>query len=189
MNYYTVPTAGKTQAEWMDTVFAQAWVFAGDRSLFPDYATGEVGLEGTLTGQTPVRVVLNNTSPLPDLKAMYTAKTDADTDAIYASVIGERGVEYTIAEDEARAFQAGNYAGAVPPMIATYCAGSGMTPQDATDYTLQLADAWRTAMLAIRQQRTATKTAITAATTQDELSTAMTYWDAFVAAMRSQLGV
>jgi len=56
MNYYQIPTAGKTQAEWMDTVFAQAWVFAGDRSLFPDYATGEVGLEGTLEGQTPVRV-------------------------------------------------------------------------------------------------------------------------------------
>lgn len=187
MNYYTIPRDGRTHAQYCEYVSGLPFVFNTDsRDLMPDYYREVVAVDGTLAG-------FDLATPEPDAfaarKAVFYAQADKDCDDIYFAVMGFRDIEYINAEAEAKAYASAGYTGTVPPLIAAYAAGASISAQQAADYTIALASAWRPDMQVIRQQRTAAKTAATAAAFDADLDTVIAEWSGFVAAMRGQLGI
>lgn len=175
-----------TRAEYADYVLGLPFAFNGDRVCYPSYEGQFVDVDGTLKGGT-----LLQTAPevFSEMKAEFNAQTDNECDDIYFTVMGFRDIEYINAEAQAIAYQAAGYTGTIPPLVAAYASGAGISAQAATEYTLALAAAWRPAMKAIRAYRTAAKTETIAATNEQELDAAKAAWAGFVASIRSQLGV
>jgi len=128
-------------------------------------------------------------SALPNSQAAALLKIDADTDAIYGAVLGNRAQEYTLAEADATAYKAAGYAGTVPASVQCWATAKGWTAVQATDDILAAALTWRNAQAAIREQRLASKEAVRAATNSAGVTTALTTWDGFVAVIRGQLGI
>jgi hypothetical protein len=116
-------------------------------------------------------------------------RIDADADAIYGAVLGNRGEEYKNAEADALAYQTAGYQGAVPAGVASWATASGMTAQDAADDILATAATWRGAMAQIRAARLLRKKQAEAAVDQAALDAVQVQWAGFVAAMRAGLGL
>lgn len=117
-------------------------------------------------------------------------KIDADTDALYAAVIGNRAAEYTVAEAEATAFADGGYtADPAPASVASWATAKGWTAQAAADDIIATASAWRTAQAAIRANRLLRKEQARTAADLAALATTRAQWAGFVAAIREKLGV
>jgi hypothetical protein len=116
-------------------------------------------------------------------------KIDADADAIYGAVLGNRGEEYKWAEADAKAYQTADYSGNAPAGVASWAAASGMTAQGAADDILATADAWRGAMYQIRSNRLARKKDVKAASNKAGIDAALSAWAGFVTAMRAALGI
>jgi hypothetical protein len=114
---------------------------------------------------------------------------DADTDAIYGTMLGNRAQEYTLAETDATAYKDAGYAGAVPASVQCWATAKGWTVTQAADDILATATAWRLAQASIRAQRLASKEAVRAAVDAAGVNTAMTTWAVFVTAIRGQLGI
>lgn len=112
-------------------------------------------------------------------------QVDADTDAIYADVVGNRGAEYEAAERDARAWVDGGHVGTAPATVASWAAASGMAPEAAAADILAQAAAWRGAMEQIRGQRLGTKALVRSG----QVALALAGWAAFVVTMRAALGV
>lgn len=124
--------------------------------------------------------------PTPQqLVADALRQIDADTDALYAQVIGNRAAEYEQAERDARAWTDAGGAGDAPGSVASWAAASGMTQAQAAADILAQAAAWRGAMAQIRAQRLAAKAAVRAGTVDEALAG----WATFLAGMRLALGV
>jgi len=128
------------------------------------------------------------------MRAALIARIDGDVDAITALVIGNRGVEYTEAEAQARAYQQAGYSGTVPSMVQTWVdakaiEGVTWTGQQAADDILATAAAWRGAVDLIRTNRLNSKALVRVAANQAQLDSAMAAWSGFVSAVRAQLGV
>lgn len=117
------------------------------------------------------------------------AKIDADTDAIYGAVLGNREQEYTLAETDATAYKDAGYAGAVPDSVQSWATAKGWTATQAADDILATAAAWRSAQASIRAQRLASKEAVRAAVDAAGVSTAMGAWAVFAVTTRGQLGI
>ena len=92
-------------------------------------------------------------TPLPKLKARLLLKIDADTDAIYGAVIGERANEYNDAAAQAIAFKGGAYLGLAGNKVKSWADAKGWTATQATDDILAQATQWRSIEDAIRSNR------------------------------------
>lgn len=120
---------------------------------------------------------------------MFIRQIDADTDSLYAAVIGNRAAEYTAAEAEATAYADAGYTGTVPASVASWATAKGWTAQQAADDINATAAAWRTAQAAIRAARLLRKEQARTAADLAALATTRAQWAGFVAAIREQLGV
>ncbi|MFZ5531483.1 MAG: hypothetical protein ACOY4U_10615 [Pseudomonadota bacterium] len=187
MNYYRIPREGRTHAQYSEYVSGLPFVFGTDsRALALDYYREVVAVDGTIAG---FDLALPDPDEFAARKLVFAAQCDKDCDDIYFDVMGFRDIEYINAEAEAKDYIAAGYTGTVPPLIAAYAAGSGMSAQQAADYTMALANAWRPAMQTIRQERTSAKTAAQAAANDADFDAVVAGWAGFVAAMRGQLGI
>jgi len=130
--------------------------------------------------------------PAPSLasqKSMVVAQIDAEVDAIYRSVIGERQPEYAEAEKEAQAYKDAGYTGSVPGYVASWVTASGKTAQAAADDILSTAQAWRAAAGAMRAARLGHKAQAGAATTQAALDAVRASWVTSIGQIRAALGL
>ena len=133
------------------------------------------------------RPVLNVS--LAQIKTSAILKIDADTDAIYGAVLGNRAEEYTSAADDAAAYKLAGYTGTVPPGVQSWATAKGWTATQATDDILTTRGAWVAAQNIIRTTRLARKEQVRAAADAAGVTTVMTAWAGFVAYMRGQLGI
>ena len=131
----------------------------------------------------------NAAAAFPNAKAAALLKIDADTDAIYGAILGNRAEEYTSASDDAVAYKAAGYTGTVPPGVQSWATAKGWTATKAADDILATTTAWVNAQNAIRATRLARKEQVRAATDAAGISTVMTAWAGFVVYMRGQLGL
>ena len=144
-------------------------------------------------GALPVGVALEAPLPPPpsieQQIASALADTYADVDAIYAAAIGSRAPEYEQTEQAALAFQAAGYTGTASPYVADYAATAGITDQQSADLIIARANGLRAAVLAMRSTRFTAQSTMRAATTQAELDAAVAAWRAFIAQVRTSLGL
>lgn len=131
---------------------------------------------------------------LEQIRSGALVRIDADVDAITATVIGNRGVEYVEAEAQALAYQQAGYTGTVPSMVQAWVnakaiEGVTWTAQQAADDILLTAAQWRGAVDAIRTQRLNAKAYVRVAADQQALDLALAQWAGFVAFIRQQLGI
>lgn len=124
-------------------------------------------------------------TPPEQLQAEALRRIDAETDAIYADVIGNRGAEYEAAERDAQAWVDAGSTGTAPATVASWSAASGMSEAEAAADILAQAQAWRGAMQQIRGQRLGSKALVRSGS----VDLALSGWATFVAAIRAQLGV
>ena len=121
----------------------------------------------------------------PTRKALLL-KIDADTDAIYRAVQGERATEYLLAESDAKAYKAAGYTGTVPDSVASWASAKGQTATWAADDILTTATGWRQAQSSIRATRLACKEQARVA---NDMAPIVTQWASFVVAIKTALGV
>tara|TARA_R110000868_G_scaffold399397_1_gene673096 strand:+ start:1169 stop:1825 length:657 start_codon:yes stop_codon:yes gene_type:complete len=125
----------------------------------------------------------------PDSIPAFILQVDNDTDSLIKSVIGERGGEYELAENEATAYKAAGYTGTVPSSVQAWATAKGWTATQATDSILTAATGWRTAQAALRAARLLHKEQASVAVDAAELDTIKTQWNDFLAALKTSLGV
>lgn len=154
-------TAGDEVAQWMGS----AWVVLPQRP-------------------TPAVAVV---PPLD--RTAISAKIDAEVDALYAAVIGNRAAEYEQAEREAQAYAAADFAGAVPPMVQAWADAKGWTGQQAAQDIIAQAAAWRGAQTQIRAQRLLRKEQVRTAASDDAVHAAVAAWAAALGQIKAALGV
>jgi hypothetical protein len=96
-------------------------------------------------------------SALPLAAALVAAAQQIDqaADAARRAVLGDslRALEYERAATEAKGFAAGGYVGAMPPSVQSWAEAAELEPQAAADTIIAEADAWQTALYAIRAAR------------------------------------
>lgn len=116
------------------------------------------------------------------------AKTYSDVDYIYNLAIGNRAEEYKQAEAAALAYQAAGYTGAVSEYISSWAtSNSPMTNAQSADAIISRASALRSAMVAMRTQRFVSQAAMRAATTNAQLTSALSTWNTFIATTKAAL--
>lgn len=113
-------------------------------------------------------------------------KIDADTDAIYRAVQGDRAMEYLHAEAEAKAYKKDGYTGAVPDSVASWASAKGESAIWATDDILTTARGWRQAQSSIRTTRLTCKEQARTAT---DLAPIVATWSGFLVTVKSALGL
>ena len=119
-------------------------------------------------------------------RANLIRQIDADTDAIYRAVQGDRAMEYVLAESDAKAYKSAGYTGTVPDSVASWASAKGATATWATDDILTTARGWRQAQSAIRATRLTCKEQARTAT---DLAPVVAQWAGFVVAIKTALGV
>ena len=119
-------------------------------------------------------------------RASLIRQIDADTDAIYRAVQGDRAMEYVLAESDAKAYKSAGYTGTVPDSVASWASAKGQTATWATDDILTTAAGWRQAQASIRATRLTLKEL---ARTGSDMAPIAAQWAGFVAAIRTALGV
>lgn len=119
-------------------------------------------------------------------RAAFIHQIDADTDAIYRAVQGDRAMEYLQAEQEAKQFKKDGYTGDVPDSVASWASAKGETATWATDDILTTARGWRQAQSAIRVTRLTCKEQARAAT---DLAPVVAQWAGFLVTVKAALGV
>lgn len=119
-------------------------------------------------------------------RANLIRQIDADTDAIYRAVQGDRAMEYVLAESDAKAYKAAGYTGTVPDSVASWASAKGQTATWATDDILTTATGWRQAQSAIRATRLTCKEQARAAT---DLAPVVAQWAGFLMTVKAALGV
>jgi hypothetical protein len=98
---------------------------------------------------TPVQELLDQEFAIP----ACLARIDAAADQLIHAVIGNRGIEYTVAEAEALQYTADNYTGDAPHSIESWSDASGLTLQGATENILAKAAQWRGISRSLRSSR------------------------------------
>lgn len=119
-------------------------------------------------------------------RAALIRQIDADTDAIYRAVQGDRAMEYMQAESEAKQYKKDGYTGAVPDSVASWASAKGESATWATDDILTTARGWRQAQSSIRATRLTCKEQARTAT---DLAPVAAAWNGFVVTIRAALGV
>lgn len=127
------------------------------------------------------------TKPVPTPNRVgLMLQIDADTDAIYRAVEGDRTTEYLRAEEEAKAFKEANYTGDVPDSVESWASAKGETATWATDDILTTARGWRQAQSSIRATRLTCKER---ARVESDLAPIAAAWAGFAVAIKTALGV
>lgn len=116
-------------------------------------------------------------------------KIDADVDALYGVVLGNRAQEYALAESDATAYKAAGYSGTVPPSVQSWATAKGWTATQSADDILVTATAWRGAQAAIRANRLGKKEAVKAAADSAAIEALLAQWSGFLGVVRGQLGL
>lgn len=95
---------------------------------------------------------------------------DEAADNARVAVVGNslRVVEYQLTEQEAQAFQAAGFEGAVPATVQAWVDAAGLSPQEATENILAEAAKWKGALYAIRAARLKGKQQTLDAASHDE---------------------
>jgi len=108
--------------------------------------------------------------PLGAAQLCAAQQIDETADNARVTVVGNslRVVEYQLAEEEARAFQAAGFEGDVPSTVQAWVDAAGLSPQEAAENILAEAAAWKGALYAIRAARLKGKQQALKATTHDE---------------------
>lgn len=119
-------------------------------------------------------------------RAALIRQIDADTDAIYRAVQGDRAMEYLQAEQEARQFKKDGYTGDVPDSVESWASAKGETATWATDDILTTARGWRQAQASIRSTRLACKEQARAA---NDVAPVAAQWAGFLVTVKAALGV
>jgi hypothetical protein len=127
-------------------------------------------------------------SGLPLAAALMVAAQQIDeaADAARVAVLGDslRALEYERAAVEAEAFAAGGYTGDMPPSVQAWADAAELEPKAAADSIIAEAEAWRTALYAIRAVRLAGKQRVLKATSHDA---AEALADTAIAAIRESI--
>lgn len=116
----------------------------------------------------------------------FLAYVDAQVDAIYIAVQGERITEYMLAESEATAYKTAGYKGTVPGSVASWAAAKGKDARWACDDILTTAASWRYMQNMLRSQRLGIKEQ---AKTAPNLAPLRTQFDGFVVGVKQKLGI
>ena len=119
-------------------------------------------------------------------RAAFIRQIDADTDAIYRAVQGDRAMEYVLAESDAKAYKSAGYTGTVPDSVASWASAKGESATWATDDILTTATGWRQAQSSIRATRLTCKER---ARVEADLAPIAAAWDGFAVAIKTALGV
>lgn len=119
-------------------------------------------------------------------RAALIRQIDADTDAIYRAVQGDRAMEYVLAESDAKAYKSAGYTGTVPGSVASWASAKGETATWATDDILTTARGWRQAQSSIRATRLTCKER---ARVESDLAPIAAAWAGFAVAIKTALGV
>ncbi|BFT61828.1 hypothetical protein [Pseudomonas moorei] len=110
-------------------------------------------------------------SGLPLAAALIVAAQQIDdaADAARIAVLGDslRALEYERAAVEAEAFAAGGYTGDMPPSVQAWADAAELEPKAAADSIIAEAEAWQTALYAIRAARLKGKQRVLKATSHD----------------------
>lgn len=162
---------------------AGTWRAVEDDSTIVRFGFTRADFPGATAPALPLYVA----PPSPASEAI--SKIDADTDAIYGAVLGNRAEEYTLAATDAQAYKAAGYGGAAPSSVQSWATARCWTATQAADDILATATEWRSAQAAIRAARLDRKEQVRTATDAAGVTMAMTEWAEFVAYMRGQLGV
>jgi hypothetical protein len=133
------------------------------------------------------------TATLSTMQADAIARCYVDVDAVYEAAIGRRQTEYIKAEAEARAYAAAGYGGDCGSYVTGFAdhnpTGIAQSNQWSAMQIIGRADAFAAAELAMRNTRFVSQAAMRSATNPTELSAAISGWSAFIAVIRSQLGI
>ncbi|KAB0507772.1 hypothetical protein [Pseudomonas moorei] len=125
---------------------------------------------------------------LPLGAALLAAAQQIDVAADLARrvVLGDslRAVEYQLTAQEAEAFAAAGYTGDMPPSVQAWADAAELEPKAATDSIIAEADAWKTALYAIRAARLKGKQRALKATSHDA---AEALADTAIAAIRDSI--
>jgi hypothetical protein len=107
--------------------------------------------------------------PLAAALSVAAKQIDEAADAARVAVIGGslRALEYERAAAEARAFAAADYVGDMPPSVQAWADAAELAPQAAADSIIAEADAWQTALYAIRAARLMGKQRVLKAVSHD----------------------
>ncbi|MDI3357139.1 hypothetical protein MO767_22700 [Pseudomonas sp. UYIF39] len=124
--------------------------------------------------------------PLAAALIVAAQQIDQAADVARRAVLGDslRALEYERAAAEAKAFAAAGYAGAMPPSVQAWADAAELEPQAATDSIIAEADAWQSALYAIRAARLKGKQRVLKATSHDAAE-ALT--DAAIAEIRESI--
>lgn len=123
-----------------------------------------------------------------DIQAGALKGIDADVDAIYSALIGNRQAEYDTAEREAQAYKDAGYSGTVPASVQAWETAKKWTAKQAADDILAASAAWRAAQADIRANRLARKEDVRNAKDPAAVEAVMTTWAAYVEKTRTALG-
>lgn len=126
---------------------------------------------------------------LPGLKANAIKSIDADVDAIYAAVIGNRQSEYDAAETDTNAYKAAGYTGTVPASVQAWATAKKQTAKWAADDILATSGNWRAAQADIRANRLARKEDVRNAADPAAVSAVLNTWSDYVKQTRTSLGI
>ncbi|UMY59944.1 hypothetical protein [Pseudomonas sp. LS.1a] len=125
---------------------------------------------------------------LPIGAALLVAQQQIEkaADQALAAVLGDplRAIENQLAESEAKAFKLAGYDGEVPLTVQAVVDAQGVEPMDAAESILQEAQAWHTAVCAIRAARLKGNVEVLKATTHAQ---AETYADEAINAIRASV--
>lgn len=121
--------------------------------------------------------------------AALVARIDADVDAVYAAIVGNRLAEYNDAAADATAFKAAGYAGAVPAGVQSWADAKGWTAHQAADDILAAAARLTALRDTIRAQRLAKKEQARAATDATGVNAAAVAWAGALVAIRTAAGI
>lgn len=108
--------------------------------------------------------------PLGAARLIAAQQVDEAADNARVAAVGNslRVLEYQLAEQEAKAFQAAEFAGDTPASVQAWADAAGLSPQAAAENILVQAAAWKTALYTVRAARLAGKQAALKAANHDE---------------------
>jgi hypothetical protein len=149
----------------------------------------DVAIGWTYDGQTffpPVPTV----ESLVDLQRNALRKIDANVDAIYRAVIGNRASEYEQAEAEAKAYKAAGYqVSPVPTYVQDWADAKAATPTWAADNIIATATQWRSVQGSLRANRLTTKEVIRTAADKASIDVVLTTWAEFIGTTKADLNI
>lgn len=140
-------------------------------------------------GQSWVYHEANPKPSLDILRKLAILNVDLEVDRIYAQVVGLRGEEYAMAENEARTFLI-DPEQEPPASVADLALIKAIDPVDAATLIVTQADNWRNmSVRVIRPARLQVKESMRAADTTAEIELLEQAWLAKVAEWRTTLGI